>query len=533
MVSGEARTSMQGSGDIKISRKSLLVGLVAILIMLILGLLWQLGVYDKVLDKLLASEIQLVVKDTESKKPIDGAEVTIGKTSGKTDKNGQVLLGGLRAGNYQIVVSAKGYKDADQLCTLKKGGNVLDLSLRINVERITFSGTVNDFVNEQPIEAVSVNISTGSAVTSKSGTFDIAKIPVGETEISLKKEGYNDKTEKVVVEKGKNATFTLAPSGKIVFISSREEAKRGIYSGNYDGSDIKPLIKRVDDTEDFNVVVGPNRNKMIFLSTRDKRKPTDSAYDPVLYMINIDGTSLIKLTNHYGVSGHNWSADGSFVAWNGRESTDNYDSNLYLYSLLEKKVTKLNDSGATYGYQFSHDGTAIAWNQNVTANDPNSVAGIFYKNLINGETKKISDKGYLSDFSNDDKNIRFSFYDDTDKKTKYQQYLISSGQTNNYSPEPYSSSLKVASPDKKNYAYVSTRDGKNDIYISDSNGKNEKRLTTIGTVMGNLVWDPKSLYLTFDSYKTAETAKYIVSTSGGIPKKITDIYLEYGREGMY
>jgi Tol biopolymer transport system component len=71
-----------------------------------------------------------------------------------------------------------------------------------------------------------------------------------------------------------------------------------------------------------------------------------------------------------------------------------------------------------------------------------------------------------------------------------------------------------------------TRDGKSDVYISDASGKNEKRLTQVGTAIGEPQWSQDNRYILFDSYQEAETAKYVVSTNGKPAKKVTDIYLE-------
>lgn len=517
-------TDTAPQSDVRIPKKGLIIGSVSIILLVTLFILWQTGALNNALSYIIPTQLIVTVNDANANTPITGAQVTLQGKNATTGADGVAKITNLRAKTSTMAITAEDYKPVQQNVALKLGTNSAVATLKPTIDKVTLNGITKDYVNETIIGGVTVTTPLGSATSNSEGKFTLTNVPVGELTFTLEKSGYNKKTPKVTIAKANTVEFALVPSGRAVFTSNRDGGKRGVYTVTYDGLDLKPLIKRTDDTEDYGALQSYNAKKVAFLSTREKRRKEGAGYEASLYIIDPDGTNLTQLSKEFDVANYRWSQNSKYLTWLSRSSATNTNSNLYIYNVETKQTTKLSDSGSTYYYDFNHKGTMISWVQNIPTNDTTSNGGLFYRDLSKQETKKVDDRnvGSLS-FAADDKNLQFSYYDYAEQKSKNYAYAFDSGSKADFTPESDPDPIGTPSPDGKLQAYVDNRDGKNDVFIKNSDGADEKRLTTLGTAMSSLLWDQTNKYILFDSLKSGESAIYIVGTNAASPKKITDI----------
>ncbi len=514
------------SVDIHISKKVLIITLAILVLVLMLLMVWQFGGFTKLKPYVVHAQTTVTVTDKRTNKPVAGATVIINGKKQVTDASGKAVVTSLTSGEFTLSIDSDNYKPLQQSLTLKRGDNPVMVALETKVEFFNASGTVKNAISEEVVGGVTVTTKSGPVSTDGEGKFQLADVQTGDLEITLEKSGFEKKTAKVTLVKDEPVNLTLYPSGRVVFVSNRDAGKRGLYSSNYDGSDIKQIVKRSEDTEDYGVIASPDGNKLLFLSTREKRRITsDTQYEPSLYLVNTNGDNLIQLSKGFRIRDVSWSNSNKYVSWLAGAGEKEYNNNLYIYTLDSKQTTKLNDNGSANESSFNHKGTAIAWEQDSGSGDPNAGVGLFYRDLSKKDNKQIGDKNpYAVAFSDDDSKIQYTYYDNGSPRS--QQYTIANQKYEDYTPAPGTKSDKVTSPDGRHYAYTQTRDGKTDVFVSNSDGNNEKRLTNLGTVTGQPRWDSSNSYLMFDSEKTGETAKYIVAMTGAPARKVTDVFLE-------
>ncbi|MEI6498350.1 MAG: carboxypeptidase regulatory-like domain-containing protein [bacterium] len=512
--------------DLKISQKGLLISSIIILLLLAGLLIWQTGVYKTIYAKIMPATIEVTVIDKDTTKPIANSEIRIGDIVANTNTDGVATITGLSVKEVKVSATSKGYISDEKSLKLKRDKNTLSFALAIYIEKTTLTAKVTDAITNLAVPDAQITIGEKNATTDSNGQFTIADLPTGETTFSLAKEGYNTNETKNTVLKDQPLEFTLVPSGKVYFISNRENGKRGIYRCDYDGSNVTRLIKAVEDTEDYDLRISPDRTKITFLSTRDKRKDDDNSYIPDLFVINADGTGLAKINSAYSTYGMSWTKDSKYLVWTDRLVKNEYVTYNNIYNVKTAKSERINSNGSASNFMLSHDGTYISWYQNQIDGNPISEEGLYFRKISGGDAVKIyANGGSYPSFSNDDKFIQYNYYNQEAKKSVYMQYNIANGETSEYTPEINENLGKALSPDGKNYAYTSTRDGKTDVYISNLDGKNERKLTNLGTVTG-FDWELDSQFIILDSSKTAETAKYIVSTITSTAKKVTDAYVD-------
>lgn len=514
--------------DVKFSKKKLkLWTLVAVLVILVL-LVWQFGTYKKIYALFMPASVDFTVTDNDSKKPVIGATIEVDGMTAKTDNEGHAKILKLSAKNTLVAVTAPGYFEKDQTVHLNRKANSLSITLTMNIEKTDLVGSVSDFVSETVLGGAQVKTGDFTATTDLAGNFEIANLPTGEHTFEITKSGYNAGSQKVTIIKDKPVTFTLTQTGKVYFISNREAGKRGIYTANYDGSNVTRLVTAVADMEDYNMSISPDRTKIAFLSTREKRRNASGDYTPDLFIVNVDGSKLTKLDATFGLYSSEWSADSKYLVWASQPTEKEYVRTLSIYSTKTGKTEKMVLNGSVGSYVTSFDSMYLAWTQSVPNSNPAGEPGLFMRKLTGGDVTKVTDKTiYTISFTDDSKSVRYTYWDSQTQASKYYNYLISTAVTSEYVPGPHNYTSKVASPDKKYYAYTSNRDGKNDVYISNIDGTNEKKITTLGTAIA-LDWELNSRYIVFDSSRTGESAKYIVDINSGAAKKVTDEYLDGG-----
>jgi Tol biopolymer transport system component len=85
-----------------------------------------------------------------------------------------------------------------------------------------------------------------------------------------------------------------------------------------------------------------------------------------IYIINVDGTNTVKLTNNLGVTDNtpSWSPDGTSIAFSSNRDylTSKFNSEIYLMDVYGNNQTRLTNTITSAGSpQWSPDGTTIAF----------------------------------------------------------------------------------------------------------------------------------------------------------------------------
>ena len=99
-------------------------------------------------------------------------------------------------------------------------------------------------------------------------------------------------------------------------------------------------------------------------------------------------------------------------------------------------------------------------------------------------------------------------------------------------PPTQKSRVYSDSPDGKKSAWVDDRDGKGVLIIYDVESKEEKILHTQGGLKNPINWLDND-HIVYRVANTSETADYVISLSGGEPKKIKDVTNTAGLDRWY
>jgi len=380
----------------------------------------------------------------------------------------------------------------------------------------TLKGTVKNKITDQPLTGATVTIGDTVLTSDASGAFSLTtKAGTTFTDATASAQGYVSASTKTI----DGMVLALVPDGKVVYVSNKNGGKKGVYTTNYDGSDEKALVPRVGDTEDYDAGVSTHDRYVTFMSTRDKRKNHYGSDDPTLYLVKIDGTGLVTISNFFGITQVQWSPVGAYVAWIGRENDDDTFSKVAVRDIDAGTTVYNGDPGDSINsYAFAKDESKFAFSVSYNPSTQ-SRKGIYVGDGDGKNVKKISDVSSYVTF-NSDGNIEFSEY--TNSKQVYYTWFHDSGVVKETARDESKRAGSI-SPDGITVAYIENRDGKSNVFTSKQDKSGEKQLTTIDTATGSPRWSQDGAYIIFDSNKTGESAKYIVSAQGiGAAQKVTD-----------
>ncbi|HSI21277.1 MAG TPA: carboxypeptidase regulatory-like domain-containing protein [Verrucomicrobiae bacterium] len=501
-------------------------------IILILGVsgvaAWQFGWYKPVYDKVYAASVSFKVRE-DDKYALEGVSLAFRDKTYTTDASGQVNITGAVAGDWPISIAKDGYVPYTATVTLKRGDNgSLSVSLKKETAKVySVKGLVTDYVSALALSEVQVSLGGKSAKTAADGSFTVDDLVAGEFKLTLSKAGFTTVEVPLTVSPTTDvAKVSMVPTGNVLYVSNRD-GKRSMYVAKYDGSGERQLVAPVAGTEDFGPSVSPDGKRVVFSSTRDKIPSTfNGRYLSRLYVVDIDGKNLKKVSDDVSPAAVTWSANSGFIYFEAYK-----DSKLSEYVRRFYDVSKANtfELGETSSGAYMM-GTATKAIYSVSRNTEgyNYVYDIKSVDFVSGERRTIiSDIEDLltsepMEFVSDDTAFTYETQDGNGRK-RYQADF-QSGEKKEISLKQDAERAYSVSPDGTRKAFIETRDGKNDIYTVNNAGVDERRITTFGVVsaLAPITWDTTSRYITFAVVREGENGIYIVSAAGGEVRKIVD-----------
>jgi Tol biopolymer transport system component len=169
------------------------------------------------------------------------------------------------------------------------------------------------------------------------------------------------------------------------------ECESQIMVVNLDGSGLRRVT---GSGSGFNVKpsFSPDGSKILFWSSRDSFAPGATSGDMDVYVVNIDGTGLSRLTNATAVAGYNtrpaWSPDGGKIVFaSSRGDAEHHTTDLYTMNADGSAPTRLTSAvgsetspcwmpdGATIVFSAGNDGASSLWSVSPSGGAPTRITG--------------------------------------------------------------------------------------------------------------------------------------------------------------
>lgn len=471
----------------------------------------------------------LRVVDEKTGQPLKNVEVSMSDKTGTTDIDGQVKLEKIKLGNQVLTAKKPAFADLEQKVTIGWGSNPKgELNLTAIGSRYVFE--VKDFLSGQPIDAEAVSGYKYSARSDDKGEIVLVVEDENIENIDIEIVSDNYRIEKLNLPVGSKDVqkLQLVPARKHAFVSKRD-GQYDLYKIDADGKNEKLVLKGTGKEGEENMVILPHKNKdlIAFISTRGDKYNEDGYPLSSLHIIDLNSNEATKVTVSERIQLIDFIDDKLiYVSIKAGQSAASPNR----HQLVSYDIEKAEEKSLASSNYF---------------NDVLSARGVIYYSpaeyKVNGQVGFYQIKPDGSDkytiFGEEVWNLfRVNYFKvNASVGQDWYEYDIGNAQFDKLegAPAVLKSRVYADAPDSPHSIWVDERDGKGVLllYNSETN-EDDKALITKGGLRNPIRWldNDHIVYRVFDN---SETADYVISISGGEPKKIIDVTNIAGLDRWY
>lgn len=178
---------------------------------------------------------------------------------------------------------------------------------------------------------------------------------------------------------------------KLVFSSTRDSENQEIYLMNSDGTDVLRLTK--NEVRDYDPCISPDGLKVFYTSVAAKEENQTGPQKSSIYSMDIDGSNQVIVKDdpngNYSDYDPNISADGLKLLFS---SSRTYDDEIYIMDIEGSSPINLtNTTGWDGRPSFSSDGLKIVFSSGRNGNG--ETADIYIMNSVGTDVKRLTNDG--------------------------------------------------------------------------------------------------------------------------------------------
>lgn len=468
------------------------------------------------------------ILDDKTQQPLKNVEVSLSGKSSKTDVEGYVKLEKVKLGTQNMTIKKPAFAEVSRKVTIGWGSNPL-AEVQLTPVGSQYSFVLTDFLSGKPIAKAEAINGEASARSDEKGeaVLTVPEVDADELEIQIVTENYRTETVKVPTTKKEVQNISLVPSRKHAFVSKRS-GKFDVYKIDVDGKNEEKVLAGtgVEREDTIALVSHPKKDTVAFLSTRESVRNQDGFLLSTLTLIDLSNNEKKNIAQSERVQIIDWIGDklvyvkiaqGESEASPQRHRLLSYD----ISSNSEKELASTN-----YFNDVLVAKGAVYYSPAVYK--VNGSVGLYKINPDGTSKKTLYQKEVWNLFRTTYEKISVSVGQDW-----YELDLNNDGLTKSSgAPPQLRSRIYVDSPEAKRSLWTDERDGKGVILSYDPGSKEEKPLQTQSGIKNPIRWLDED-HAVYRVANGQETADYVLSLSGGDPKKIKDVTNSAGIDRWY
>lgn len=482
------------------------------------------------------SSASVTVIDNGSRQPLKNVEVHLNNASGTTDENGQVTLSKVRLGETNLVVTRRAFAPLEKKVTVGWGSNPFG-EVILEPKGLQYSFVVKDFLSDKPLEKVEATSGDASAFSDKDGKIILTLDTTSDepVEITIKADGYRQEKITETAESTSDKEVKMVPAQEQAFISKRS-GKYDLYKIYADGrGETLVLAGTGSERDDIILVPQPSGNNVALVSTRENQRSADGSLLNTLSIVNLGDNKVKKLDTGDRIQVVGWVENTVVYIVVSEQAPANGAKKQRLASYNLDNNQKLDITSATYFNDVIVAGDKVYYApateaQAIAEGTPTSSTTVgFYVADPNGTNiKRLHDQEVWS-------MIR-SAYDTITFSTGKDWYEFKLGGTQparlNGAPADQKTRVYTNNAASTQSLWVDERDGKGVLISYDLAKKEDKVLTSQSGLSYPVRWLNETTAV-YRINNDTETADYVVSLNGGLPKKIVNVTNTAGIDHWY
>lgn len=475
------------------------------------------------------ASMSLRVIDDKTDQPLKGVDVSIDGVTGETDKNGNVWLDEIRLGEQQLSVRKTAFADFNEDITVGWGSNPIgDVSLTPVGSRYGFA--ITDYVSGKPIGAAEASSGEASARANKNGEIVLVVADQNESEVSIRiaAPGYRTETLKLTVGDKKVHDIGLVPAKKHAFVSKRS-GTYDLYKIDIDGKNEKMILAGTGSESESTTFILPDptdSNIIAYVATRGEHHNSAGTALSDLMMVNLtsDEVDTIDYSERMQLLGF-VESKLVYIKIDPKEKDDSPKREQLVSYDLNTGEQKILDRANYFNDALIADGIVY---YAPAKYQEGAKTGLFNINPDGSGKNTITGKEIWS--------ILRVAYDrlDVSSEQDWFEYSLASSSLNALNSAPAEQQSRIYTPDAANdkSAWVDNRDGKGVLLVYDTSTGEDNVVHSQSGLSNPLSWLDAG-HLIYRVKTGSETADYVISISGGEPKKIKDVTNTPGLDSWY
>ena len=474
------------------------------------------------------ASVSIKVLDDKTSLPLKNVEFVVDGKSTKSDGNGDAKLDKVKLGKLKVIIKKSAFAELKRTVTLGWGSNPLG-EQRLVPTGTQFTFTAKDFTSNKPVSDTEVNFGDSSAKFNPEGeaVLTIPAVEDDQIEVTVSAKNYRDEKVKISTTTKDKTNVSMVPAKKHVFVSKRS-GKLDLYKTDVDGKNQAVILAAtgIEREESLSLSSHPTKPVVAFASTRENNRNQDGFLLTTLNFIYLDTNEVVKVAQSERIQIVDWSGDYLvYVKITQGASEANPNRHKIMSYNIEQQTEKELASTNYFNDVVSVNGVIY---YSPAAYKVNGKVGLYRVNADGTNKKTIYDKEVWNLF-----------------RTTYDKFSLSVGQDwyelnlpNDEvkkvggAPSVLKSRVYVDSPNHKQSIWVDVRDGKSVLLNYSVDKKSDQALVNESGIKNPIYWldDDHVVYRVADG---DETADYVLSLSGGEPKKIGDVTNTIGIDRWY
>lgn len=465
------------------------------------------------------SSMSIIVLDQKTSQPLKNVDVTIGGHTAKTDRDGKATLSDIKLGKRSLTVSKPAFAEINKQVTIGWGSNPF------GEEKLTPVGSqytflLRDFLSDKPVHKdVEATSGIASALANTEGELVLTVPEDGRSEIEIEITATDYRTEKLKlpVSTKESQTLKLVPANKHVFVSKRAGVL-DVYSIDVDGANEEKVLAGTgkENPDTMALVSHPSKNITAVVSTRGEAKNKDGFLLSTLTLIDLNSKKTSKVIDSERIQLIDW-IDDRLVYVRIMDGESAASPNRHRLMSYDEQTGENKELAATNYFNdvMVADGAVYYTPAEYQVNGP---VGLFSIKPDGSAKKTVFDREVW--------NMIRTSYDIISLSVgqEWHELSLASGKVTkaNAAPATQRSRIYSSDPDNDRSLWIDERDGKGVLLSYNHSSKEDVTIQTQSGLKNPVYW-LDSDHAVFRVRTSQEIADYVVSLSGGSPKKIKDV----------
>ena len=460
----------------------------------------------------------LTVVDASTNLPLKNVKVTLGAAAGTTDRAGHVSLSAVRLARQTLQIEKVAFGTLTRPETIRPGANNLgSVSLKPTGDQYRIS--LVDYVSGKPVTQAEATSGAASAIADRNGriTLTVPGSPADHLSVNLTAAGYRSQTVQLPTGSAAPLTVPLVVAQKEVFIS-KASGTYDVYKMDLDGQNRQLVLAGTGlETANMQLLMHATDPEAALVSSRDNIRDSDGYLLQALTLINIATNTPLVIDHSERIQLVNWLGNKLvYVRIKAGASAGNAErEQLMSYDYRTAARTEL-----AHANNFNDVLTARGAVYYAASNNFGGGSSLFGKVNPDGSgAQTLIAADTYNAFRNDAASLTVQASDG------WYGYKLGSASAGKLPAQPSSATvnrLYVENAAGSASAWIDNRDGQGVLSLHDNAANKDTVLTSATGLTYPVRWLTSDLLL----YRVAspkETADYVVSVSGGPPRKVTDL----------